>query len=100
MSGGDLSDARVSDVRFVDARDSEMRTGLVGWVSCILNRAVYVDGIALRRTAAGRFTLSFPCRRDGSGRRRPVLRPVDDLARRTFEAQVFAALGIEEEAAR
>lgn len=66
--------------------------GLLGWVSCSYGH-LRLDGIALRRTRDGHLTLSYPERRDAAGRRHPVLRPLDDQARREIEEQVFAALG-------
>jgi DNA-binding cell septation regulator SpoVG len=84
----------VTDVRLVAA--SCGRGGLVGWVGFVLGGIVQVDGVTLRETAAGALRLSFPERRDGRGRRHPIVRPLGDAARREIERQVFAALGITE----
>ena len=70
--------------------------GLLGFVTIKLAGRIMLDGIALRRNATGRLCLSFPERRDSCGRRHPYIRPVDDQARRDLEAQVFAALGLED----
>ena len=64
------------------------RAGLLGYLS-VFYGAVVIDGITVRRTAAGRLALSFPERRDGQGRRHAVVRPVDDEARLAIEAAVF-----------
>lgn len=69
-------------------------TGLLGWLTCRVNRALQLDGVALRRTATGRFTLSFPERTDSRGRRHPFVRPIDNDVREAIEEQVFAALGL------
>ena len=55
---------------------------------------LHVDGIALRRTTAGRPALSFPERTDRTGRRHAIVRPIDDEARQRIEHVVFAALGL------
>ena len=52
-----------------------------------------LDGIVLRRTADGRFSLSFPARTDRSGRRHPYVRPVEDAARRDIEVVILGELG-------
>jgi len=73
--------------------------GLLGWASFELYGHVRLDGVAVRRTRDGRLTLAFPERRDATGRRHPVVRPLNDEARREIEQQVFAALGLDAEAA-
>ena len=82
----------VSDVRFTAARREHVETGLLGWVTCVVNGGLQLDGLALRRTAAGRLAISFPARRDSSGREHPFVRPVSDTTRRSIEHQVFSAL--------
>lgn len=64
------------------------RSGLIGFLS-IFYGDVVIDGVTVRRTAAGKLALSFPERRDRKGRAHPVVRPVDDQARRRIEAVVF-----------
>ena len=78
---------------------ADIRTGLLGWVSCVVNDTLILDGLTLRRTQAGKLTLSYPDRRDGSGRQHHYLRPVDDRARRDIESQILAKLGAGQEAA-
>jgi len=90
---------RVSDLRFSEASEADARTGLVGWIRLVINDAIALDGIALRRTLDGnRLTLSFPARRDGSGRQRFFVRPITDEARRELERQILSRLGIDEAA--
>jgi hypothetical protein len=55
--------------------------------------ALLLDGITLRRTAEGRFALSFPARTDRAGRRHAYVRPADDEARRAIENTILAQLG-------
>ena len=90
----------ITDLRFMAASHIEVKGGLLGWVSCTLNGTLCLDGLALRRTLDGRLVLSFPARRDASGRQHAIVRPLDDRARKAVESQIFAALGLEEGAAR
>ena len=53
-----------------------------------------LDGLTLRRSSTGRPYLAYPSREDRRGGRHPIIRPVGEIARRTFERQVFEALGL------
>lgn len=90
-----MTDLQVSEVRFTAATASG--DGLEGWVSCLLNGAIRLDGLALRMTREGRRTLSFPARRDRNGVDHPIVRPISTEVRREVEDQIFEALGITEE---
>lgn len=83
----------------VRARDDQIATGLLAWLTIETERLV-LDGIALRRTLDGRHVLTWPERRDARGRRHAVVRPAGDAARVALEDAVFAELGIEREAVR
>ena len=91
-----MSELRVDDVRMVSARQRDRERGLLGWVSCTLNGAVLLSGLALRRTLRGNLALSFPARRDSHGRDHFFIKPLNDVSRREIEHQVFEALGLEE----
>ena len=84
----------VSEVRFTASHGDDADYGLLGWIACVVDGSLALDGLALRRTMDGRLTLSFPARRDRSGRRHHYVRPSSDAARREIEEQVFAALGL------
>jgi len=88
-----MDDLRIANVRFVAAPREEVKRGLLGWVSLVLNDAVQLDGLTLRRTLEGRLTLSFPARRDAAGCQHAFVRPLDNASRCEIEAQVFRALG-------
>ena len=77
---------------WIKASESEIRSGLLGYLSVTYGNLV-LDGITLRRTAAGRFALSFPVRVDRAGKRHSYIRPVDDAARKAVEAQLLGQLG-------
>jgi DNA-binding cell septation regulator SpoVG len=94
-----VSAVQLTDVRFIQATSAEAATGLLGYVSCTLNGVLRLDGLALRRTLSGALALSFPVRIDRAGRRHAYIRPLTNEARTTIEAQVFAALALQVEAA-
>ena len=50
------------------------------------------DGVMLRTTADGQWTLSYPLRVDRHGITHYPVRPADDEARQAIESAVFAAL--------
>ena len=77
---------------WVKASDSDVRRGLLGYLSVDYGDLV-LDGIVLRRTTDGRFVLSFPARTDRAGRRHPYIRPIDEEARRAIEAKILGELG-------
>lgn len=87
---------RVSDVQFVAASPCEVETGLRGWTRFVVNGVLRVDGVAVRRTLNGRTALSFPAKRDSTGRMRKYVRPANAEVGRAIEFQVLQALGFEE----
>lgn len=89
----------VSDVRLIDASPKQIRTGLLGFLSCTVGGQVRLDGMSLRRSQSGRLYVAFPARRDARGREHPHVRPLNASAHRDIEAQLFRALGIRLESA-
>jgi hypothetical protein len=87
----------ISGVGFTPASPDELRQGLVGYLTLTFADLLLLDGVTLRRTAAGKHALSFPCRTDKQGRRHPYFRPQDDRARQIIERAVFDILGVEKE---
>ena len=59
---------RVSSVGFTRSTEAEFKSGLIAWLTCVIDDAVMLDGLTLRRTLDGRLTISYPARRDRSGR--------------------------------
>lgn len=90
------SGLQVDCVEFARASDLMRGTGCLGFVSLRVGQ-LRLDGLALRRKADGRLALSYPSRRDRRNRDHPYVRPIDEFTRRAIEAEVFAALGLEEE---
>lgn len=90
---------KITDVRFTPAGPEDAGKGMRGWITCIVNGRIQLDGITLRRTRGGRMALSFPARKDSEGNQHFYIRPLDNSARRVIERQVFQALGIREKSA-
>jgi len=78
------------------ASDADARSGLLGYLSVTYHELI-LDGIVLRRTADGRFALSFPARTDRSGRRHAFIRPADDTVRQEIERELLWQLGERED---
>ena len=91
---------RISGVRFVPAPMDLQATGLVGWSSFLVNDALRLDGVGVRRAADGRHVLAYPVREDASGREHYAVRPIDSRTRRLIEARVLGELGFPIEEAR
>jgi len=85
----------VTNVEFVPAPRTDVRRGMLGWVSFDINGTWHVDGLALRRTTRGKLSLSFPSRLDRRGVEHAFLRPTCDRARRVIERLVLEELGLE-----
>ena len=91
-----MADPEVRVRSWVRGSPAEARDGLIGYLS-VFYGALVVNGITVRRTAAGKLALSFPEHRDGKGRRHSVVRPVDDNARAAIEAAVFGQATMQSE---
>ena len=87
-----MTELVVTDVRLTTCDPKSRRRGLLGYLTFMLNGALRFDGVALRRTAAGQLSLTFPARRDRQGNDHPYVRPVDQGVRSEIERQVFAIL--------
>jgi hypothetical protein len=92
-----MADHEIRIRTWARASDDDIRTGLLGYLSVECGRWIF-DGICLRKTADGRFALSFPARTDRAGRKHSYIRPVDDDARRAIEREILGQLGQREDA--
>ena len=88
----------VSNVRLTAAPERQVAEGLVGYISFVVNDALVVDGVALRRSGEGRPYLSYPQRTDRAGARHAYIRPLGAAAHAELERRVLEALGLEEAA--
>lgn len=91
-----MPDPQIRVRSWVRGSAEDVRSGLLGWIS-IEVADLLVDGIALRKTTSGRLALSFPSRTARDGRRHPLVRPLDDQARREIEHEILGQLGQREE---
>ncbi len=87
---------KISNVHFIPAGPHEVTKGLKGWISCILNDRLQLDGLTLRKTRGGRHALSFPARSDNTGRQHYYIKPLDNTARKIIERQIFKILALKE----
>lgn len=83
----------IRDVVLTEAPASDRSTGLCAYASFSLDQLLRVDGVAVRRTRDGRIVLSWPSRKDATGRHHPILRPMNDAARVELERAILAAVG-------
>ena len=93
-----MDDLRVTGVRCTAAPVALRDHGLIGFVGFILNDSFAIDGVQLRRTRGGRTTLSYG-RRTVGREHQYFFRPITNQARLAIEAQVCAALGLQQETA-
>lgn len=81
-----VSEPVISDVqiRFVpDGRD-----GLVGWASLVIDGAIRLNDLALRRGQGGDIYVTFPARLSPSGERRYRFHPISRAAAAHLEAAI------------
>lgn len=83
---------RISQVRFRAATPLDEQAGLLGWTSFVVDGALKVASVAVRRTRANVITLAFPTRRDRQGLEHGIVVPVDQPSHRSIEGTVLAAL--------
>ena len=88
---------QVSEIKFVASGPADAERGLLGFLSCVVAHGLRLDGLTLRRTSDGRFSISYPARRDAAGRQHFFVRPTDEVIRCDIENQVLEALDLEEE---
>ena len=87
-----MADQSIRIRTWIKGDDSQERDGLLGFLSFFVGDLI-VDNVTLRRTANGRYALSWPARTDKHGKKHSSVRPVDDESRRRIETIVFADLG-------
>jgi DNA-binding cell septation regulator SpoVG len=81
--------------RAVSGTPSEIRSGLLAWLTIEFGGSLILDGLTLRRTVDGRHAISFPLRRDPKGNRHVLIQPVDSDARRRIESAILQQLDLE-----
>ena len=81
----DVSEVKI---RLVD----EGTDGLVGWASCIVNGALYLNNIAIRRSRDGGFVLTYPCKRSRSDQKYFYFNPITREATRALDEAILGKL--------
>jgi hypothetical protein len=81
----------IRDLHATPGTDADFERGLVAFLRFRYGD-VLVDGVTLRRHSNGTIGLSWPERTDRAGRKHPLIRPVNDEARRQLEHDVLREL--------
>lgn len=92
------AEARPVDVSEVKIRlVDEGSDGLVGWASCVVNGALYLNNIAIRRARNGEFVLTYPCKRSRSDQKYFYFNPITREAKRVIDEAILGKLERREE---
>jgi len=94
-SAGRSGDFRLSQITVIEAPPADRARGLIGYVSCIMNDVIHIDGVTLRKTREGEYAVSFPKKSGRSGDQHFYFKPINEAMRQEFLRQVLAALGLE-----
>ena len=87
------AEARPVDVSEVKIRlVDEGSDGLVGWASCVVNGALYLNNIAIRRSRDGGFVLTYPCKRSRSDQKYFYFNPITREAKRVIDEAILGKL--------
>ena len=70
------------------------KDGLLAWASCVLNDAVHLNNIAIRRGHDGRLMLTYPAKRTGAGSRYYYFNPISSEAADAVRDAVLARLAV------
>ena len=81
----DVSEVKI---RLVD----EAGDGLVGWASCVVNEALYLNNIAIRRARNGAFVLTYPSKRSRSDQKYFYFNPITREAKRVIDEAILGKL--------
>ena len=81
----DVSEVKI---RLVD----EGSDGLVGWASCVVNDALYLNNIAIRRARNGQLVLTFPCKRSRSDQKYFYFNPITREAKCVIDEAILGKL--------
>jgi len=81
----DVSEVKI---RLVD----EGTDGLVGWASCVVNGALYLNNVAIRRSRDGGFVLTYPCKRSRSDQKYFYFNPITRAAKQILDQAILGRL--------
>ena len=66
--------------------------GLLGWASCVVNGAILLNNIAIRRGRDGVLFLTYPAKRSAAGDRHHYFNPISSEAAEAVRDAVLARL--------
>lgn len=75
-------------IRLVD----EGPDGLLGWASCVVNGAIYLNNIAIRRSRNGELILTYPCKRSQSDQKYFYFNPITREAHHVLDEAILGKL--------
>lgn len=91
-------ETRITATRPVDVSEVKIRLvdegtdGLVGWASCVVNGALYLNNIAIRRSRDGGFVLTYPCKRSRSDQKYFYFNPITRVAKHVLDEAILGRL--------
>ena len=79
-----------TSVRCFGVPASLRSSGVRAFAQVVIEETLFVDGLAVRITQAGKAIVTWPERRDGEGRHHAVVRILDEATRAEIERAVLA----------
>jgi DNA-binding cell septation regulator SpoVG len=78
------------DVSTIHIRLANGKDGLIGWASCIVNDAIYLNNIAIRRVLDGRTILTYPSKKTKNDLKYYFFNPINREAKAALENAILA----------
>ena len=90
MENQNADESRITqvEIRFAD----QSKKGLVGWASCILDNAIFLNNITILRNESGRYSLRFPIKKSKRNKIYSYFEPVSDEMMRVFTKAIYDKL--------
>lgn len=68
--------------------------GLIGWASCVVNGALYLNNIAVRRLQDGRLVVTYPAKMSNSEQKYFYFNPITREAKRALDEAILGRLDL------
>jgi len=90
MENQNADETRITQVkiRFAD----KTKKGLVGWASCILDNAIFLNNVMILRDESGRYSLRFPIKKSKRNKIYSYFEPVSDESMQMFTKAIYDKL--------
>lgn len=75
-------------IRLVPAAED----GLVGWASCVVNGALYLNNIAIRHSLNGAVILTYPCKKSKRDQKYFIFNPINRQAKEAMDDAILGSL--------